>query len=88
MDVLQDFRRLLLSHRYRLTDHALEAIDEHSLALVDIIACISNGRLRRRWPRQRKYEVEGRSVDGRLIRVIIRLLAPAFIRIITVYEVD
>lgn len=88
MDIVRRFLHLVLLHRFRLTDHALESLDDHDLTLNDIIACLSEGALRRRWPRQRKYEIAGSSADGRAIRVIIRLLGPNLVRIITVYEVD
>lgn len=88
MNIVRRFLRLFLLRQFRLTDHALEALDEHELTLNDIVACPSEGELRRSWPRQRKYEIAGRSADGREIRVVIRLLSPSLIRIITVYEVD
>lgn len=87
MDVVKNILRLILARRYQFTDHALDALDEHRLSLADVLFCLSTGVCRRSWPRQRKYEVEGRSIDGRRIRVIIRLLAGRVARIITLYEV-
>lgn len=87
MDIAQRFLNLVLGWRYQMTDHALESMDEDNLTLNDVVSCLSSGRVRRRWPRQRKYEIEGLAVDGRPMRVIGRLLASRILRIITVYEV-
>lgn len=62
-------------------------MDEDDLTLNDVIFCLSTGPVRRTWKRQRKYEIEGRSVDGRRIRVVARLIGPRLGRIITLYEV-
>ena len=78
---------LLLSVRYQVTDHALESMDEDNLALNDIVSCLATGRLRRSWRRRRKSELEGKSVSGRVMRVVASLLEPQRLRIITVYEV-
>jgi len=71
-----------------LPDRALESLDEDALTLNDVLSCLATGRLRRSWPRQRKYEVEGRSVNGRAMRVVGRLLHQNLVRIITLYEVE
>jgi hypothetical protein len=70
-----------------MTDHALEAMDDHRLLLRDLVACLKTGQLHRSWPRISKYEVEGFAVDGRLIKVVGRLTEDGNLRIITVYEV-
>jgi len=88
MDIADRFLHLILSHRYQLTEHAIEAMDEDNLTLNDIVACLAGGYVRRSWKRARKYEIEGYAVDARLIRIIGRLLSPRLVRIITVYEVQ
>ncbi len=87
MDIAQRLLNLILARCYQLTDHAIESMDEDNLTLNDILSCFGTGRARRSWPRQRKYEIEGRSVDGRVLRVIGRLIGRRLLRIITVYEV-
>lgn len=87
MDITQRLLNLILAHRYQFTDHAVESMDEDGLTLNDVIYCLSTGHVRRTWKRQRKYEIEGRSVDGRRIRVVARLIGPQLCRIITLYEV-
>jgi hypothetical protein len=87
MRIAQRLLNLVLARRYQITDHALESLDEDGLALNDVISCLGTGRLRRSWPRQHKYEIDGRAVDGRRVRVVARLLEIGRLRIITVYEV-
>lgn len=87
MNIARRLLNLILVHRYQLTDYAIESMDEDDLTLNDVIFCLSTGRVRRTWKRQRKYEIAGRSVDGRRIRVVARLIGPRLGRIITLYEV-
>jgi hypothetical protein len=88
VDLVQKVLNLLLARRYQVTDHALESMDHDALSLNDVVSCLSKGRLRRSWRRQRKHEIEGRSIDGRRMRVVIRLIEPRFVRIITLYEIQ
>jgi hypothetical protein len=88
MRITQRLLNLILARRYQMTDHALESMDEDGLTLNDLLSCLDTGRLRRSWPRQRKYEIEGRAVDGRPTRVVARLLEGGRVRIITTYEVE
>jgi hypothetical protein len=88
MDVVRRLLNLVRAHRYQVTEHALESLDEHNLTLNDVVTCLDGGRVRRSWKRQRKYEIEGRALDGRPMRLIARLLSPPLARIITAYEVE
>ncbi len=87
MNITRRLLNLLLARRYQITDHALESLDEDDLTFNDVVSGVASGRRRRSWPRQRKYEIEGRSVDGRRVRVVARLIGARLVRIITVYEV-
>jgi hypothetical protein len=87
MDIVSLLLRLILSHRYEMTDHALDSMDDDNLGVMDLIICLRTGRLRRSWPRIKKYEVEGSAVDGRFIRLVGRLTDDGYLRIITVYEI-
>lgn len=87
MDPSERILNLILAHRYQFTDHAFESMDEDDLTLNDVLFCLSTGRCRRTWKRQRKYEIQGRSVDGRVMRVVARLIKSRLVRIITIYEV-
>jgi len=74
MNIAKRLRDLLQSHRYQFTDHALESMDEDGLTLIDVTYCLSGGRVRRSWKRERKYEIQGKAEDGRPIRVVARLI--------------
>ena len=87
MNAKQQILNLILAHCYQFTDHAIESMDDHDLTLNDVLSCLSSGRVRRTWKRQRKYEIEGRSVAGRPMRVVARLTKPRMVRIITLYDV-
>ena len=87
MNITRRLLNLVLAHCYQFTEHALESMDEDGFTLNDVISCLSTGRARRSWKRQRKYEIEGRAVDGRRIRVVARLIGPSLARMITVYEI-
>ena len=86
MEITEQVLNLILAHCYQLTDHAIESMDEDDLTLNDVVSCLSTGDARRAWKRQRKYEIQGRSVDGRPMRVVARLINPRMVRIITLYE--
>lgn len=64
MNVTERLLGLLLTRRYQMTDHALESMDEDHLTLSDVLCAMGTGRIRRSWPRNRKYEIEGRAIDG------------------------
>ena len=87
MDIMQRLLGLLLTARYQVTDHAMEALDDDRLTVSDLICGVGTGRIRKSWAGARKYEIEGRAIDGRLIRIVIRLIDSEMMRIITVYEV-
>ena len=87
MNIVRSLFHLVLTGHYQITDHAIESLDEDGLSMRDIVCCLATGVLRRKWPRQRKYEVDGRGIDGRPIRVVLRLLTTSLARIITVYEI-
>ena len=88
MDVTERILNLILARRYQFTEHAIESMDEDDLRLNDVLSCLRTGQIRRSWKRQRKYEIQGESVDGRPTRVVARLIGARLARIITVYEVE
>lgn len=47
---------------------------------------IFTGKIRRTWPREGKYEVVGKALDGRPIGIICRITPGGKVRVITVYE--
>ena len=87
MDIVQRILNLLLAHLYEMTEHAIEGLDDHDFTLNDMLACLASGQLKRSHRRGRKYEIEGKAVDGRGMRVVCRLIRQRYVRIITIYEV-
>jgi len=87
MDIVSLMLRLLLAGRYEMTEHAIESMDDDQFELQDLVSCLRTGRVRRSWPRLKKYEVDGRATDGRSMRMVNRLIESGDLRIITVYEV-
>ncbi|HEY3244178.1 MAG TPA: DUF4258 domain-containing protein [Phycisphaerae bacterium] len=85
MDIIAKLLSLLLRGQYEFTQHALEELDEDNLTYDDVLSCFASGSLRRAWRGQRKYEVQGRAIDGRGMRVIARLIGPRRLRIITAH---
>ncbi len=73
MDVVQQILALVLSRRYEISEHALASMDDDDLIWNDVLACLARGRLRRAWPRQKKYEIEGPRVYGTRARFVGRL---------------
>jgi len=59
MEITRRLLNLVLARCYQMTDHALESLDEHGFTLNDILSRLATGRVRRSWPRQGKYEVDG-----------------------------
>ncbi len=45
-----------------------------------------NGRIRRTWSKEGKYEVVGISLDRRPIGIVCRITGTGKVRVITVYE--
>jgi len=61
-------------------------LDEDGLTEIDAEEAILNGRIRRSWPKEHKYEITGMSSDGTPIGVVSRITATNKLRIITAYE--
>jgi hypothetical protein len=71
---------------YYLTEHAdNEAIDE-GFDIYDVEYGMLTGKIRRTWPRESKYEVVGKALDGRPIGIVCRITDSRKVRVITVYE--
>jgi hypothetical protein len=71
---------------YYLTEHAdNEAIDE-DFDIHDVEHALLNGRIRRTWPREGKYEVVGKAFDSRPLGIVCRITHTRKVRVITVYK--
>jgi hypothetical protein len=71
---------------YYLTEHADEEAQADGFDVYDVEQGLLTGRIRRTWPREKKYEVVGKALDGRTIGIICRVTQGGKVREITVYE--
>ena len=71
---------------YYLTEHADEEAMIDELDIYDVENGFLTGKVRRTWPKEGKYEVAGRALDGRNIGIVCRLTLSGKVRVITVYE--
>jgi hypothetical protein len=71
---------------YYLTEHADDEALADGFDIYDVEAGLLNGKIRRSWPREGKYEVVGTALDARSIGAICRITQGQKVRVITVYE--
>jgi len=71
---------------YYLTEHADDEAMMDKFDIYDVENGILSGKIRRTWSKEEKYEVIGKSLDGRAIGIICRRTPSGKVRIITVYE--
>ena len=69
-----------------LTEHANDEALGDGFDIYDVECGILNGKMRRVWPREGKYEVIGSALDRRSIGVVCRITQGNKVRVITVYE--
>jgi hypothetical protein len=71
---------------YYLTEHADDEAQADSFDIYDVEQGLLSGKIRRSWPKEGKYELVGKAMDGRAIGVVCRITSAGKVRIITVYE--
>ncbi len=71
---------------YYLTEHADDRATSNGFDVYDVEHGILNGKIRRTWPREGKYEVVGFAMDRRSIGIVCRITRMSKVRVITVYE--
>ena len=86
MSKIGQIRALVRNGLYYLTEHADDEAIADEFDIYDIEYAVLNGRIRRTWPSEGKYEVFGSSLDGRRLGLICRFTAGGKVRVITVYE--
>jgi len=79
-------RALVRNGLYYLTEHADDEALADEFDIYDIEHAVLNGRIKRSWPLEGKYEVIGAALNGRRLGLICRITAGGKIRVITVYE--
>ena len=86
MSRIKQIQSLVRSGLYYLTEHAVEEAAVDRFDIYDVEYGMLAGKVRRTWPREGKYEVVGKALDGRTIGIVCRLTQSGKVRVITVYE--
>lgn len=86
MGKIGQIQALVRNGLYYLTDHAYDEAFDESFDIYDIEYALLNGKIRRTWAREGKYEVVGEALDERKIGVVCRITSGNKVRVITVYE--
>lgn len=87
---VQAIKQRIRDGLYRLTDHAIEEMDDEGISDADVAAAVVTGKLARRLthdPRGTRYVMRGSCNDGRRLEVVCRLIG-ARVRVLTVYRVE
>ena len=86
MSRIKQIQSLVRSGLYYLTEHAVDEAAVDLFDIYDVEYGILAGKVRRTWPKEGKYEVVGKALDGRAIGIVCRLTQSGKVRVITVYE--
>lgn len=86
MSKIRQIQALVRNGLYYLTEHAEDEARADGFDTYDVEYGILNGKIRRTWPREGKYEVVGRARDRRPIGVVCRITQMRKVRVIMVYE--
>lgn len=86
MGKIGQIQALVRNGLYYLTEHGDAEAMADGFDIYDVENGILTGKTRRTWPREGKYEVVGRALDGRPIGVVCRITRARKVRLITVYE--
>ena len=88
---LERIRDAILDHRYSLTEHAYEEMDEDNLDVLDMEAAILTGQIDQVLtvdPRGTRYVVVGNATDQQTaVGVVVRFVERDQLLVITIYEV-
>jgi hypothetical protein len=89
LTVIERIRRKIRDGDYEITiPHFFEEMADNDLIFADVEMAIANGRVRRKYkrdPRGTRYEVVGRTIDGREVAVICRFKRTGKLLLITTY---
>lgn len=86
MSRIAQIQALVRNGLYYLTEHADDEAMDDDFDIYDIENGILSGRIRKTWPKEGKFEIVGKSLDGREIGVVCRLTSGGKVRVITVYR--
>lgn len=86
MSKIGQIQALVRNGLYYLTEHADDEASADGFDIYDVEHGVLNGKIRRTWPREGKYEIVSVSLDKRPIGIVCRITESGKVRIITVYE--
>lgn len=86
MSKIGQIQALVRNGLYYLTEHADDEAIADGFDIYDIEYGILNGKIRRTWPKEGKYEISGISLDKRPIGIVCRITVAGKVRIITIYR--
>ncbi|MBU2610838.1 MAG: DUF4258 domain-containing protein [Chloroflexi bacterium] len=86
MSRIAEIQSLVRNGLYYLTEHADDEAQADGFDIYDVEQGMLSGKIRRSWPKEGKYEIIGKAMDGRTIGIICRTTSGGKARIITVYE--
>ena len=86
MSRITQIQSLVRDGLYYLTEHADDEAQAEDFDIYDVEHGVLNGKIRKSWPKDGKYEVVGSALDHRRIGVVCRITQTGKIRVITVYE--
>ena len=86
MSRIAEIQALVRNGLYYLTEHADDEAMQDGFDIYDIENGILSGKTRRTWPKEGKFEIIGKSLDGRVLGIIRRLTQGGKVRVITVYQ--
>ncbi len=88
MQIIHRIREAINEQKYRVSLHANEEMSEDDIEKNDIESIVLTGRIARKFthdPRGTRYEIIGRTTDGRQGYVICRFLPSTVLLVITAY---
>jgi uncharacterized DUF497 family protein len=88
MSKIERIRKCITEQNYRISVHAQEEADEDNLTKKDVENIILTGRIVKKFthdPRGTRYQIIGKSRDGRTACVICRFVEANKLGIITVF---
>ncbi len=88
MRTLDRIRQAIHRQMYRISSHANEEMSEDEIEAKDIEGIALTGKILRKFtrgPRGTRYEVTGKTADGRRAAIICRFLPSGILLIITAY---
>lgn len=86
MSRITDIQSLVRNGLYYLTEHADDEAQADGFDIYDIEQGMLSGKIRRSWPKDGKFEIVGKALDGRAIGIVCRITTRGKARVITVYN--